>query len=90
VELTSRIDEVEWRGRSQLVYFGFELDPAVEERLEAIEDALDFDLFQSFLAAELSAGSPLRAGMSARIVVPRDAIHVFDPDTGENLTSRRS
>ncbi|TXL61505.1 ABC transporter ATP-binding protein [Aeromicrobium terrae] len=90
VELTSRIDEVEWRGRSQLVYFGFELDPEVEGQLEAIEDALDFDLFQSFLAAELSAGSPLRAGMSARIVVPRDAIHVFDPETGENLTPRRS
>ena len=88
VELTSRIDEVEWRGRSQLVYFGFELDPQVEAQLEAIEDDLDFDLFQTFLAAELSAADPLRAGMSARIVIPRDAIHVFDPETGENLTSR--
>jgi multiple sugar transport system ATP-binding protein len=88
VELTSRIDEVEWRGRSQLVYFGFELDPEVEARLEAIEDALDFDLFQTFLAAELPAADALRAGMSARIVVPREAVHVFDPETGENLTPR--
>jgi multiple sugar transport system ATP-binding protein len=88
VELTSRIDEVEWRGRSQLVYFGFELDPEVEARLEAIEDALDFDLFQTFLAAELPAADALRAGMSARIVVPREAVHVFDPETGESLTPR--
>ncbi len=30
-----------------------------------------------------------RPGMSARIVIPRDGVHVFDPGTGENLTPRR-
>lgn len=89
VEFTTRIDDVEWRGKTQLVYLGFEIDPEVEERLEAIEDTLDFDLFQNFLVVELPATSRLQAGMSARIVVPRDAIGVFDPDTGENLTPTR-
>lgn len=86
VDFTTRIDDVEWRPKTQLVYLGYELDEDVEESLAEIEDILDFDLFQNFFVAELSAGSDLRAGMTARIVVPRDAVHVFDAETGENLT----
>jgi multiple sugar transport system ATP-binding protein len=85
VEFTTRIDDVEWRGKTQIVYLGYELEPEVEEMLADIEDALDFDLFGNFVVAELPASSELRAGMSARIVVPREAIHVFDAQTGENL-----
>jgi multiple sugar transport system ATP-binding protein len=85
VEFTTRIDDVEWRGKTQLVYLGYELETEVEEMLSDIEDTLDFDLFGNFIVAELPASSELRAGMSARIVVPRDAIHVFDTQTGENL-----
>jgi multiple sugar transport system ATP-binding protein len=86
VEFTTRIDDVEWRGKTQLVYLGYEMEPEVEETLTSIEDALDFDLFGNFVVAELPASSELRAGMTARIVVPRAAIHVFDAQTGENLT----
>lgn len=85
VDFTTRIDDVEWRGKTQLVYLGYELEPEVEETLTDIEDALDFDLFGNFVVAELPASSELRAGMTARIVVPRAAIHVFDAQTGENL-----
>ncbi len=86
VEFTTRIDDVEWRGKTQLVYLGYDVEPEVEEELTGIEDTLDFDLFGNFLVAELAAGSDLRAGMSARIVVPRSAVHVFDSQTGESLT----
>ena len=86
VEFTTRIDDVEWRGKTQLVYLGYEIEPEIEEKLAEIEDALDFDLFGNFVVAELPASSDLRAGMTARIIVPRAAIHVFDAGTGENLT----
>ena len=86
VEFTTRIDDVEWRGNHQLVYLGYDVDPEVEETLTDIEDELDLDLFGNFLVAELSAGTELRAGMSARMVVPREAVHLFDVQTGENLT----
>jgi multiple sugar transport system ATP-binding protein len=86
IDFTTRIDDVEWHGSTQLAYLGFDIDSEVEERLEEVEDLLDFDLFQSFLVAELSAASPLRPGMSIRVVIPRDKVQVFDPETGENLT----
>jgi multiple sugar transport system ATP-binding protein len=89
VEFTTRIDDVEWRGSAQLAYLGFEIDTGVERRLVEVEDLLDFDLFQSFLVAELPAASSLKPGMSIRVVVPRGKVHVFDPETGENLTLPR-
>lgn len=89
VEFTTRIDDIEWRGSSQFAYLGYEVDPEVESVLGEVEELLEFDLFQSFLVAQLPAESPLRPGMSIRVVVPRQRIHVFDPETGENLTSAR-
>ena len=85
VEFTTRIDDVEWRGKTQIVYLGYELEPDVEEMLSDIEDALDFDLFGNFVVAELPASTDLRAGMSARLVVAREALHIVDAQTGENL-----
>lgn len=86
VEFTTRIDDVEWRGRTQYAYLGYEIDQAVEAVLGEVEELLEYDLFQSFLVAELAAASTLRPGMSIRAVVPTAKIHVFDPATGENLT----
>ncbi|MET0928208.1 MAG: ABC transporter ATP-binding protein [Aeromicrobium sp.] len=89
VEFTTRIDDVEWRGSSQFAYLGYEIEPETEAMMGEVEDLLEFDLFQSFLVARLPAESPLRAGMSIRVVIPRQRVHVFDPETGENLTLPR-
>lgn len=85
-EFTTRIDDVEWRGSSQFAYLGYEIDPEIEALMTEVEDLLEFGLFQSFLVAQLPAESVLRAGMSIRVVIARERIHVFDPETGENLT----
>ena len=89
VEFTTRIDDVEWRGSSQFAYLGYEVEPEVEALMGEVEDLLEFDLFQSFLVAQLPAESPLRPGMSIRVVIPRPKVLVFDPQTGENLTRPR-
>lgn len=86
VEFTTRIDDIEWRGSSQFAYLGYDIEPEIEAVMGEVEELLEFDLFQSFLVAQLPAESPLRAGMSIRVVVPRQRIHVFDPETGENLS----
>jgi multiple sugar transport system ATP-binding protein len=89
VEFTTRIDDLEWRGSSQFAYLGYEIEPETEAMMGEVEDLLEFDLFQSFLVAQLAADTALRPGMSIRVVVPRQKIHVFDPETGENLTLPR-
>jgi multiple sugar transport system ATP-binding protein len=89
VEFTTRIDDVEWRGSSQFAYLGYDIAPEVEDLLNEVEDLLEFDLFQNFLVAELAPESSLRPGMSIRVVIPRQRVHVFDPETGENLTLAR-
>jgi multiple sugar transport system ATP-binding protein len=89
VEFTTRVDDVEWRGSSQFAYLGYETDPDIEAMMGEVEDLLEFDLFQSFVLAQLSGETALRPGMSMRVVVPRQKIHVFDPETGENLTLPR-
>lgn len=91
LDLTARVDDVEWRGGSQLVYLGYELEPEVEARLEDLEDRLDYDLFQNFFVAQLPAVGDavrMRQGQSARVVVPRADVHLFDAETGASLAAR--
>lgn len=84
---TAAIDDVEWRGRSQFAYLGYAIDPAIEEVLDEVEELVAFDLFQSFVVAELPAEAELAQGQQLRLSAPARHVHVFDPVTGENLTS---
>lgn len=84
--LTANIDDVEWRGRSQFAYLGYDIDPDVETVLDEVEDHVEFDLFQSFVAAELPPVSEIVTGRTLSVAAAREHVHVFDPVSGENLT----
>src|SRR5690606_9936468 len=56
------VDDVEWRGRSQFVYLGYDIDPALEDVLAEVEELVDFDLFQSFVMAEQPSDRALEHG----------------------------
>lgn len=84
--LTASVDDVEWRGRSQFVYLGYDIDPGVETVLSEVEDLVEFDLFQSFVAAEMPPASTIAMGSTLSIAAKREHVHVFDPISGENLT----
>ncbi len=85
VEVVGEVDDVEWRGGTQLVYVGYDLDDDVQAMLEDVEDELDFDLFQNFFVAELPAADRRRAGDTVRLAVPRSQVLVFDVATGARL-----
>ena len=85
VEVVGEVDDVEWRGGTQLVYVGYDLDDDVQAMLEDVEDELDFDLFQNFFVAELPAADRRRAGNTVRLAVPRSQVLVFDVATGARL-----
>ncbi|XP_018400890.1 PREDICTED: trehalose import ATP-binding protein SugC-like, partial [Cyphomyrmex costatus] len=80
------IDDSEWRGRSQFAYVGYDIAPAVEAVLSEVEELIEFDLFQSFVMAELPADRALETGRGVTLSVAAKDLHVFDPVTGENLT----
>ena len=86
IQFSTKIDEVEWRGRSQYAYLGFEIDEETEILLEEVETHLEFDLFQDYLLAEVAADSELRPEMFLKVAVGSQKIHIFDPVSGENLT----
>jgi multiple sugar transport system ATP-binding protein len=88
VEVRGTVDDVEWRGGTQLLYVGYDLDDDVQTMLEDVEDRLDFDLFQNFFVAELPAADRRSAGDDVRLVVPRAQVLLFDVETGARLRGR--
>lgn len=81
------VDDLEWRGRSQFAYFGYDIDPAIEDVLAEVEELVEFDLFQSFVMAELPSDRALEHGTKIRLGAAPQHIHLFDPVTGENLSA---
>ncbi len=86
LSITAAVDDVEWRGRSQFAYLGYEVDPAIIEVLDEVEDLIEFDLFQTFVVAELPSDQTLAPGSTMTIGAAREHVLVFDPVSGENLT----
>lgn len=85
VVVEGTVDDVEWRGGTELVYLGYDLDEDVELMLEQIEDHLDYDLFQNFFVAELASLPRHTPDQVVRLVVPRQLVLLFDVDTGQRL-----
>lgn len=84
--ISASVDDVEWHGRSQFIYLGYTIDPAIEVVLSEVEDLVEFDLFQSFVAVELPSDRTIAAGSTLTIAARPEHVHVFDPVSGENLT----
>jgi multiple sugar transport system ATP-binding protein len=85
MEFEGRIDDVEWGGKTQSVFLGYEIDSEVEEQLTAIEDDFEFDLFQNFFVAQLSTDAPAEIGSTMRVAVAGDSLHFFDLETAEAI-----
>jgi multiple sugar transport system ATP-binding protein len=85
IEFEGRIDDVEWGGKTQSVFLGYEIDSEVEEQLTAIEDDFEFDLFQNFFVAQLSTDAPAETGSTIRVAVAGDSLHFFDLETAEAI-----
>jgi multiple sugar transport system ATP-binding protein len=86
LQFSAKIDEVEWRGRSQYAFLGFEIDAESAAVLEEVETHLEFDLFQAYVLAEVGADTELDTGALLKVAVDAQKIHIFDPASGENLT----
>ena len=82
----ARVDVVEWLGNETYAYIPFEAPPEVDEHRRQLERDLDSESGRNQLVVSLDGTSRIREGEEAEIWVDGTKIHLFDPDSGENLT----
>lgn len=82
----AHVDVTEWLGDSQYAYLPFEAPEAVSTRLRDLSRELDSDQLRTQAVVSIDASSRVREGREAEFWFDSRKIHVFDPESGDNLT----
>ena len=83
---TAELSHLEWLGHEQYGYIEFEPDEKVRELLAGLAADMDADELRPQVVTTLSAESRVRPGQPTELWVDTSRIHIFDPETGENLS----
>ncbi|GAA1402610.1 sn-glycerol-3-phosphate ABC transporter ATP-binding protein UgpC [Pseudonocardia kongjuensis] len=83
---TARVDVTEWLGDSQFAYIPYEAPAEVEAKLKELSRELDSDQLRTQAIVSIDSTSRIREGREAEFWLDARKIHVFDPESGENLT----
>jgi multiple sugar transport system ATP-binding protein len=86
VSFDAPVDVTEWLGNEKYAYLPFETHPDVQEALAELDRELDGEAMRTQLVATLDGASKVRQGDKARLWFDPAAMHIFNPQTGENLT----
>ena len=82
----AQVDVTEWLGDSQYAYIPFEAPEAVQNQLRDLSRELDSDQLRTQAIVSIDAASRIREGREAEFWLDSRKVHVFDPESGENLT----
>jgi multiple sugar transport system ATP-binding protein len=80
------IDVTEWLGNELFAYVPFEAPAEVTERLKTLARELDSESLRTQLVASLDTASRIRDGEPAELWFDPRRMHLFDPESGDNLT----
>ncbi|PYG00251.1 carbohydrate ABC transporter ATP-binding protein, CUT1 family [Georgenia satyanarayanai] len=80
------VDVTEWLGEVLYAYIPFETHEAVQAQLEELDRDLDGEGMRTQLIISLNAASRVRAGDPAELWFDPTSLHLFDPESGDNLT----
>ena len=80
------VDVVEWLGNQAYAYIPFEAPPEVRDQLTQLEKDLDGESLRTQLVVSLDGASRVAEGDEAEIWINSAKMHLFDPETGQNLT----
>jgi len=80
------VDVTEWLGSEAFAYIPFEAPPEVQAQLQQLERDLDGEALRTQLVISLDSASRINDGDEAEIYVDSSKMHLFDPETGKNLT----
>ena len=76
----------EWLGNQQYGYIRYQQDETVQHKLNELAQELDADEMPAQVVVSLDASSRIRGGATSRIWLDSRRMHVFNPETGQNLT----
>ena len=83
---TAKVSHTEWLGNEQYGYIRYEPDTKTQRRLNELAKDLDGEEMEPQVVASFDAASRIRGGDEAELWVDGRKMHVFDVETGENLT----
>jgi multiple sugar transport system ATP-binding protein len=89
LSFTAHLDVLEWLGSEQYAYFPFESPEKVRRPLEELATDLDSEQMRSQLVVNLDTDSRIAEGQDANLWLEPSRIHLFDPESGDNLTHGR-
>ena len=80
------VDMVEWLGNEQYAFVPFEATPEIKQQLAELANELDSEQLRTQLCVELDPLSRVRSGDKATLWLDAERLHLFDPQSGKNLT----
>jgi multiple sugar transport system ATP-binding protein len=86
----TQVDVVEWMGSELFVYFPVHGSANAHGEMAQLANELDLETGagdESQVVARLDASSGAREGQEVEIWLDARQIHLFDPETGDNLTA---
>ncbi|WMY79558.1 sn-glycerol-3-phosphate ABC transporter ATP-binding protein UgpC [Citricoccus sp. I39-566] len=83
---TAELSHLEWLGHEQYGYIEFEPDEKVRRLLSDLAAEMDADELRPQVVTTLSAESRVRPGRPTELWVDTSRVHIFDPESGQNLT----
>ncbi|PWD52016.1 ABC transporter [Serinibacter arcticus] len=86
VTVEAEIDVTEWLGSELYAYVPFESHDDVAAKLEELDRDLDGEGMRTQLVVSLDAMSTLADGDRATLWYDPTGVHLFDPESGDNLT----
>ena len=86
VVFDATIDVIEWLGNEQYAYVPYEAPEDIRAQLAELERELDSEAMRTQLVVALDASSRIPEGTPASIWLDLRRVHVFDPESGDNLT----
>ncbi len=89
LDFQAHVDVIEWLGSEQYAYIPFEAPPEIRRPPEELASELDSEQIPTQLVVTLDAESRLTEGSEADLRLDPSRMHLFDPETGDNLTRGR-
>ncbi|USQ80958.1 sn-glycerol-3-phosphate ABC transporter ATP-binding protein UgpC [Ornithinimicrobium faecis] len=86
IHFDADVDVTEWLGNELYAYIPFEADEAAQHKLDELDRDLDGEGMRTQMVVNLEARSRVKEGQRSSFFFDPMLMHVFDPESGENLT----